>query len=189
MSRKTAAGRTLVHMDPDDIYFTHARIRPVFTGCNKRIEDTLEEILSGQTKIEDVPYITVIENFEAPAAAPAGPSKGKKGRRGDSDDDEDDERGGKRKGRGKAPAAAATAPPVPYYFSLNNRRLYLFKTLKAMGKLDKIAVQVKPALERERTKYTRERCVLRAKIMGAGEKRVGEGDGGEGAEDGEEEER
>ncbi|TXT12933.1 hypothetical protein VHUM_01334 [Vanrija humicola] len=166
MSRKTAAGRTLVHMDPDDIYFTHARIRPVFTGCNKRIEETLEEILSGQTKIEDVPYITVIENFETPAAAPA-----------DSDDDDDGERGGgKRKGRGKAAPAAPSAPPAPYYFSLNNRRLYLFKTLKAMGKIDKIAVQVKPALERERTKYTRERCVLRAKIMGAGEKRVGEGE-------------
>ncbi|WOO82277.1 uncharacterized protein LOC62_04G005773 [Vanrija pseudolonga] len=187
MSRKTAAGRTLVQMDPDEIYFTHARIRPVFTGCNKRIEETLEEILSGQTKIEDVPYITVIENFETPAPAPAGgSSKGKKGRRGDSDDEEE-ERGGKRKGRGKAAPAAASAPPAPYYFSLNNRRLYLFKTLKAMGKIDTIAVQVKPALERERTKYTRERCVLRAKIMGAGEKRVGEGEGEE--EDGEEEER
>lgn len=189
-------------MDPNDIYFTHARVRPVFTGCNKQIQQTLDEILRGETKIEDIPYITVIENFEEAPAAPSdfgskkgkGGSKGgaKKGRRkrGDSSsEDEDDEpRGGKKKtaGGGKA---GGTGELVPYYFSLNNRRLFLFKTLREMGVIDKVQVQVKPALEREKTKYTRDRCVLKAKLMGAGSKlEAGDGeaedaDGTDGADD------
>ena len=46
----------------DKIRFTHSRIRPVFTGCCKRIEDTLAEIKCGTTKLETIPLITVIEN-------------------------------------------------------------------------------------------------------------------------------
>jgi hypothetical protein len=166
MSRKTAAGRVLREMDPDTIYFTHARVRPVFTGCNKRIQETLDEIVAGTTKITDIPYITVIENFERPP--------------GEDEDDEEEEDGRKRKkgGGGRAPKGKGkkqvVAEPAPFYFSLNNRRLFLFKTLKERGIIDTVMVQVKPALERERTKYTRERCVLRAKLMGAGTKLEGE---------------
>jgi hypothetical protein len=171
-------------MDPDMIYFTHARVRSVFTGCNKRIEETLAEIEAGTTRVQDIPYITVIENFEAAPAAEEGNANGKgkgkgskaggkgakpkKGRRrGDATDSSDDD----------APPARsqpATSDAQPYYFSLNNRRLFLFKTLKARGLIDTVPVQVKPALERERVKYTRERCVLRAKLMGAGQRPVGE---------------
>lgn len=195
MSRKTASGRVLREMDPDIIYFTHARVRPVFTGCNKRIQETLDEIVSGQTKISDIPYITVIENFEAPASASADASEeeeedgGRKRKKGGAG-------GGKKgpggKGKGaKGKGAAAAEEPAPFYFSLNNRRLFLFKTLKERGLIDTVMVQVKPALERERAKYTRDRCVLRAKLMGAGAKlggdEEGEGEGEEGSgEEGEE---
>lgn len=190
MSRKLAQGRQLREMDPYDIYFTHARVRPVFTGCNKLIQQTLDEIVHGETKLEDIPYITVIENFEEAPAAPdtfgkkkgGGKGAAKKGarrKRGDSSDSEEEEeapRGGKKKTGG---GGGAKGELVPYYFSLNNRRLFLFKTLKDMGVIDKVQVQVKPALEREKTKYTRDRCVLRAKLMGAGAKL----DAGEEAED------
>ncbi|GMK56114.1 hypothetical protein CspeluHIS016_0211700 [Cutaneotrichosporon spelunceum] len=149
MSRKTAAGRVLREMDPDTIYFTHARVRPVFTGCNKRIQDTLDEIVAGTTKITDIPYITVIENFERPP-----------GEDSDAEEEEEEEGGRKRrKGGGgrKGKAKKEVGEATPFYFSLNNRRLFLFKTLKERGLLDTVTVQVKPALERERTKYTRDR--------------------------------
>lgn len=192
MSRKTASGRVLREMDPDIIYFTHARVRPVFTGCNKRIQETLDEIVSGVTKVSDIPYITVIENFELPpGSAPAS----------DEDEVEDGRKrnkggafgGGGAKGKGKKGAKGAKGEPAaeaaPFYFSLNNRRLFLFKTLKERGVIDTVMVQVKPALERERAKYTRVRCVLRAKLMGAGTKLEGEGGNGKGEEEDVEEEK
>lgn len=185
MSRKLAQGRQLREMDPYDIYFTHARVRPVFTGCNKMIQQTLDEIVRGETKIEDIPYITVIENFEEAPAAPdtfgskkggkggkGGAKKGGRRKRGDSssEDEEDEPRGGKKKTAGGKGGGGGGGELVPYYFSLNNRRLFLFKTLRDMGVIEKVQVQVKPALEREKTKYTRDRCVLKAKLMGAGTK-------------------
>lgn len=197
MSRKLAQGRQLREMDPYDIYFTHARVRPVFTGCNKQIQQTLDEIVRGETKLEDIPYITVIENFEEAPAAPdtfgkkgkgggkGGAKKGGRRKRGDSSSEEEEDeapRGGKKKtvaGGGKG------GELVPYYFSLNNRRLFLFKTLRDMGLIEKVQVQVKPALEREKTKYTRDRCVLRAKLMGAGAKLdAGDGEAEDADEDG-----
>lgn len=195
MSRKLAQGRQLREMDPSTIYFTHARVRPVFTGCNKMIQQTLDEILRGETKIEDIPYITVIENFEEAPAAPdtfgakkggkaSGGKKGGRRKRGDSSSDEEEPapRGAKKRTTG----GGGGADIVPYYFSLNNRRLFLFKTLKDMGVIDTIQVQVKPALDREKVKYTRDRCVLKAKLMGAGTKLASgeDGDGGEEGTDG-----
>jgi hypothetical protein len=107
-----------VEIDPSLVRFTHARIRPFFTGCGMRIEDTIQEIVDGTTLITDLPLITVIEN--------------------DGD-----------------------------YFSLNNRRLYTIKRIQAMGLLkdNKLNVYLKPALEREKKRYTVDRCSLQAKIM------------------------
>lgn len=186
MSRKTASGRVLREMDPSTIYFTHARVRPVFTGCNKRIQETLDEIVAGTTKITDIPYITVIENFERPAEAEEESEEEEDGRKRRKGGGGRGKRGGAAGGKGKGGAKPASTEGEPFYFSLNNRRLFLFKTLKERGVIDTVMVQVKPALERERAKYTRERCVLRAKLMGAGTKLEGEeGDGGEGGEEGE----
>lgn len=163
-ARKTATNRALQRMDPDEIYFTHARVRPVFTGCNKRIQETLDEIVAGTTTVDDIPYITVIENHEAVVSADTKKAPKKKGRRRGADDSDSDDNG---IGLGRG------GETRPFYFSLNNRRLFLFKTLKSMGVVKTIPVQVKPALDREKVKYTRERCVLRAKLMGAGQKPVG----------------
>jgi hypothetical protein len=81
----------MIDVDPECIRFTHARIRPFFTGqlgqshltsntshiiftrllhsisyylegCGRRIEDTLGDIVSGKMKVTDLPKITVISN-------------------------------------------------------------------------------------------------------------------------------
>jgi hypothetical protein len=114
-----AGGRNLVEINPANVYFTHSRVRPIFTGCNKHISETLQEIIAGSTAVSDIPLITVIENNG-------------------------------------------------HLFSLNNRRLYLFKELMDLGLLppEGISCYLKPALEREKLRYTPERCALRAKLMG-----------------------
>lgn len=48
-----------IEIDPDIIYHTHSKIRNRFSGCGKLVEDTLKEIISGKTKIDDLPMITV----------------------------------------------------------------------------------------------------------------------------------
>lgn len=50
----------LVRIDPSHIRFTHSRIRPFFSGCGRRVEDTLADILDGRMQFEDLPFITVI---------------------------------------------------------------------------------------------------------------------------------
>jgi hypothetical protein len=133
-SSSSSSSRNIIEIDPEIIYFTHSRVRPFFTGCNKRIEQTLDEIREGITKISDIPLITVISN--------------------DGN-----------------------------YFSLNNRRLYLFKTLKKEGLLTKeknmIKAHLKPALEREKARYLPSRCSLQAKLM---KEFIGKSDGTEGEE-------
>lgn len=46
-------------IDPAQIFFTHSKIRYRFSGCGKTIEDTLTELRSGITKVEQIPRITV----------------------------------------------------------------------------------------------------------------------------------
>ncbi len=111
-------GRGIIEIDPQQIYFTHSRVRPFFTGCNKRIEDTLQEIMTGITDVKDIPLITVIPNEGC-------------------------------------------------YFSLNNRRLFLFKKLRELGLLENNLIHafVKAPLEREKQRYLPSRCSLTAKLM------------------------
>lgn len=174
-----ANGRKLIHLDPNDIYFAHSRVRPVFTGCNKLIETTIQEIVDGVTTINDIPYITVIENIDVEipplnASNDANPrkkgnKKGQRGHRGD-DDDQDEEipyvpttKKGQKKHASEPPS---TGQPAPFYVSLNNRRLFMFKKLRAMGVITTIPVQLKPALAREKMKYTKQNCSLNARLMG-----------------------
>lgn len=49
----------LTEIDPDIIYFTHSRIRNRFTGCNKLIDENIEEIKTNKISPNDLPYITV----------------------------------------------------------------------------------------------------------------------------------
>lgn len=134
--------RNLIIINPNIVYFTHSRVRPQFTGCNKVIADTIQEIVEGRTRISDIPMITVIENDG-------------------------------------------------HYFSLNNRRLFMFKELCKMGLIPAEGIQcfIKPALERERERYTPSRCSLRAKLMGGNrpeKKSINGEDKDEGDEDGNE---
>lgn len=64
--------------------FTHARIRPFFSGCGRLIMNTLDDIVSKRIPLENLPMITVISNNG-------------------------------------------------FYFSLNNRRLFVLKTLRDQG--------------------------------------------------------
>jgi hypothetical protein len=47
-------------LDPACIFFTHSRIRATFSGCSKRVEETLEELVSGMIQPGDLPQITVV---------------------------------------------------------------------------------------------------------------------------------
>jgi hypothetical protein len=50
----------MISLSPSAIYFTHSRLDEKFSGCGKRISDTLQEVLSGQTRVEAIPHITVL---------------------------------------------------------------------------------------------------------------------------------
>eukprot|EP01060_Flectonema_neradi_P014281 TRINITY_DN20986_c0_g1_i1.p1 TRINITY_DN20986_c0_g1~~TRINITY_DN20986_c0_g1_i1.p1 ORF type:complete len:371 (+),score=82.57 TRINITY_DN20986_c0_g1_i1:83-1195(+) len=54
------------------------------------------------------------------------------------------------------------------YFSLNNRRLFVLKELRAKGIISEVNVRIKPPLDskRERDRYTADKCSLTAKLMG-----------------------
>jgi len=115
-------------VDPACIRFQHARIRPFFSGCGRRVEDTLEEIRQGEMQPSDLPPIQVL----------VGPMDEKTGE--------------------------------PWYFSLNNRRLWVLKRCREEGLLSsthhRIYVRVrKPKSEQELQRYTVENCALEAKIM------------------------
>mmetsp|Transcript_12392 Transcript_12392/g.18641 ORF Transcript_12392/g.18641 Transcript_12392/m.18641 type:complete len:223 (+) Transcript_12392:97-765(+) len=47
-------------IDPDRLRFQHSKIRKVFSGCGRGVEDTLESIRKGELKATDLPPIQVI---------------------------------------------------------------------------------------------------------------------------------
>ena len=108
----------VIDIDPNVVRFTHARVRPYFSGCGKKIEDSISELKSGTIALDDIPLITVIENDG-------------------------------------------------HYFSLNNRRLYMFKFLNREGFLPGGIIKAyrKQALVREVRRYTIENCSLSATLM------------------------
>ena len=105
-------------IDPIGIYFTHSRIRPFFSGCGRRVKDTIMDIETGKLDISNLPMITILQNGE-------------------------------------------------FYFSLNNRRLYVLKELRKKGILDKnqIKVRIKQANMQECNRYVASKCSLQASIM------------------------
>jgi hypothetical protein len=122
-----------VMVDPSRVRYQHARIRPIFSGCGRRVEDTLEEIRQGKMKPSDLPPIQVL-------LGPMDPKTGE-----------------------------------PWYFSLNNRRLWVLKRCRDEGLLpnNQILARVrKPKSDQEALRYSLENCVLEAKFM-AEKPRVG----------------
>ena len=47
-------------LDPDNIFFTHSKIRERFSGCNKTIQETFEELKIQKIKVSDIPKIKVL---------------------------------------------------------------------------------------------------------------------------------
>jgi hypothetical protein len=58
-------------------------------------------------------------------------------------------------------------PATGHMFSLNNRRLYVFKALQAAARLETIPVRIKPVpqTKRMKDKYTADKCVKKARLM------------------------
>eukprot|EP00934_Nitzschia_sp_Nitz4_P001844 Nitzschia sp. Nitz4//scaffold341_size29662//14548//15198//NITZ4_008038-RA/size29662-processed-gene-0.22-mRNA-1//1//CDS//3329548546//1844//frame0 len=114
-------------IDPSQIRFQHARIRPFFSGCGRSVEGTLEEIRQGKIQPKDLPPIQVL-------VGPLDPDTG-----------------------------------LPWYFSLNNRRLWVLKRCREEGLLgpnNLIFVRVRqPKSEQERERYSVSNCALEAKLM------------------------
>ena len=110
---------SLTQVNPSDIFFTFPRLRPKFS-CGRRVQDTLDSILSKKLRAEDLPSINVLVD-----------------------------------------------PATGHMFSLNNRRLYVFKALQAEGRLDTIPVRMKPVpqTKRMKDKYTADKCVKTARLM------------------------
>jgi hypothetical protein len=65
-SKKSSGGASSaeINIDPVDVRFTHSRIRPFFTGCGKKIEDTLKDLLERRISIEALPLITVVKGLD-----------------------------------------------------------------------------------------------------------------------------
>ena len=111
-------------VDPRRIRFQYAKIRPVFSGCGRAVEETLDMIRDGQMKVDDLPMIQVIQ----------GPEE-------DGDF---------------------------WYFSLNNRRLWVLKQLREEGALvdDRVQVRVRSfKSDVERQRFSIENCSLNAKVV------------------------
>lgn len=58
-------------------------------------------------------------------------------------------------------------PKTEHMFSLNNRRLYVFKALQEAGNLDTVPARIKtvPQTKRMKDKYSADKCVKVARLM------------------------
>ena len=110
-------------IDPLKVRFQHSRIRPIFSGCGRSVEATLEEIRQGKLSPEKLPPIQVIAGVG-------------------------DEEG--------------------WYFTLNNRRLWVLKRCREEGLLknNEIRVRVRmPKSAAEAERYSVKNCALEAKFL------------------------
>lgn len=126
------------------IRFQHSRIRPYFSGCGRGVIETLEEIRRGELEPCDLPPIQVLVGS---------PSHNNDNNEDVVDDVNDDDDVG------------------PWYYSLNNRRLWVLKQCHKEGLLDNarynnlIAVRVRrPKSVDEIRRYTIANCALEAKF-------------------------
>ena len=49
-------------VDPATVFHSHAKIRKTFSGCGRRVEGTLQEIIEGKLSPRDLPFITVMRD-------------------------------------------------------------------------------------------------------------------------------
>ena len=116
---------SLLQADPSRIRFQYSRIRPVFSGCGRSVQATLDDIREGRLLPSDLPPIQVL----------AGPA----------------------------------AEGGQWYFSLNNRRLWVLKRCREEGLLgpgNTIGVRLRePRSHKEAERYTLQNCALEAKFV------------------------
>mmetsp|Transcript_17286 Transcript_17286/g.48191 ORF Transcript_17286/g.48191 Transcript_17286/m.48191 type:complete len:225 (+) Transcript_17286:85-759(+) len=135
----------IVELDPMDIAFSMRSISPLFSGCGRSVRDTLADILEGRVAAADLPMIAVIARPEGTGSDRPPRHSGKAGTSG---------KGGKKKGRKKGgdrceegespPATARPASDRFRYFSMNNRRLWVFRRAREAGVLKTVPVRLKP---------------------------------------------
>eukprot|EP00903_Cladosiphon_okamuranus_P013197 g12309.t1 len=113
-------------VDPRRVRYAHSKIKPLFSGCGRTIEQTLCEIRDGKTRAADLPMITVL-------FGPLDPSDGQR-----------------------------------WFFSLNNRRLFVFKECREEGLLGPtglVRVRARAMKAHEHERYTLDRCSVQAKFL------------------------
>eukprot|EP00752_Nemacystus_decipiens_P008350 g7464.t1 len=113
-------------VDPRRVRYAHSKIKPLFSGCGRTIEQTLCEIRDGKTQAADLPMITVL-------LGPLDPSDGQQ-----------------------------------WFFSLNNRRLFVFKACQEEGLLGPsglVRVRARAMKAHEHERYTLDRCSVQAKFL------------------------
>jgi hypothetical protein len=170
----------------------HSKIRPVFSD-GKRVDETLAAIVADELHAEDLPKIVVVrvprnqlvtnpkKGHRKVVKKQFGSRKGLTKRVNDDDTDdgengaeEENESQGKRNKKGRSfqnGKGVSVADEVDDddadYFGLNNRRLYVFKALCALGKLDRIVVRMRsvPLSPRLRRRYDPSRCALSANFF------------------------
>jgi hypothetical protein len=121
-ARLPASAFVSLQVDPARVRFAHSRVRPVFSGCGRRLEETLQLLRDKRLAPEKLPTITVIEG-------PPG------------------------------------ADGEPWFFSLNNRRLWVLKQAHKEGLLVTISVRARGAKSHELERYTLQKCALEATLM------------------------
>lgn len=127
-------------VDPSRVRFQHSRIRPYFSGCGRSVMATLEAIRNHQ-----VDPIYDLPPIQVLVRLPPTTTTTTTG----SSDNEDD---------------------GVWYFSLNNRRLWVLKECWQEGLLQeynhRIRVRVRsPKSQAELERYTVQNCALHAKLM------------------------
>ena len=154
-AKPTESTEDLIHVDPSRVRFQHSKIRPQFSGCGRSVTQTLDDLRQGIIQPSDIPPIQVRELVLASAVEMEYHTilpyitfvTGLK---------------------------VIVGPDTEqglWYFSLNNRRLWVFKRLREEGLLpnNQIAVRVRlPKSESEKNRYSLENCALEAKLMREG---------------------
>ena len=166
-------GDTEVRVNPSLVFFSYAKIRPVFSGCGRAVAATLADIVAGRLNPHDLPSIAVIRG-PRPTTRQAETTA-----EGDNEDDDSSRgrRAGPKKKRGGRQGLAASKEEA-VYFSMNNRRVWVLKRCVEQGLLGgggMVAARLRPdtvalkLLEKGSRTFRLDRCTLTAEFLSEGE--------------------
>jgi len=132
-------------------------IRPYFSGCGRSVEGTFESIRDGTMSFSDLPPIQVIIGPKDSSSITSSNGKG---------------------------TGSSSTGNGPWYFSLNNRRLWVLKRCREEGLLESVGNIVRVRVREcksanESKRYTLENCALTATFLRERPPGVKSGGGGE----------